>query len=134
MWENGEEAAIETALSREMRQNREKEGRRERKVWREGMKAPLIYEAFAFPLKNNVSRNRDYDIQPRGRTSLLFRCRDANAPLEVIMQRKTNCAANMMSDSETDSGFIDRESRLYRRREKERVVVTSGKIGRAEAE
>lgn len=55
------------------------------------MKAPRIYEGFAFPLKNNVSRNHECDIQraiPRGRMSLLFRRRKTNVPLKVIMQRK----------------------------------------------
>lgn len=75
------------------------------------MKAPRIYEGFAFPLKNNVSRNRGYDIQPRGRTSLLFHCRDTNAPLEIIMQRKTYRVANMMPDFEARRSRITVASR-----------------------
>lgn len=92
----GEEAAIETALSREMRQNhaRKREGGREKGRERmgggrpEGMKAPRIYEGFVFPLKNNVSRNSGYDMQPRGRTSLLFYRCDTNALLEIVARGK----------------------------------------------
>lgn len=61
----GEEAAIETTFSREMRQNHARKrvgggggGRRKggRKKKRGEMKAPRIYEGFAFLLKkNNVS-------------------------------------------------------------------------------
>lgn len=56
--EGGKGAAIEAALSREMRQNRaqekEKEGDESSR-----MEAASIYEGSAFPLKNNVSRNRE---------------------------------------------------------------------------
>lgn len=54
----------------------------------EGMKAPRIYEGFVFPLKNNVSRNSGYDMQPRGRTSLLFYRCDTNALLEIVARGK----------------------------------------------
>lgn len=42
----GKEAAIETALSREMRQNHA----RKREEGIEGMKVPRIYESFVFPV------------------------------------------------------------------------------------
>lgn len=76
----GEEAAIETTFSREMRQNHARKrvggegGRRKggRKKKRGETKASRIYEGFAFPLKKITSRNRGYDIQPRGSESVSF--------------------------------------------------------------
>lgn len=67
-----------------------RKGERKRKGGRglEGMKAPRIYEGFVFPLKNNVSRNSGYDMQPRGRTSLLFYRCDTNALLEIVARGK----------------------------------------------
>lgn len=95
------------------------------------MKAPRIYEGFAFPLKNNVSGNRGYDVQPRERTYVLFHCRaDVNALLEIIMQRRTYRVANIMPDSEA------RRSRITRaRRGRETAsMVAPRKIGKMQAE
>lgn len=78
-----------------------------------------IYEGFAFSLKNNMSRNRGYDIQPRRRERLSFI--SLSRKIEIIMQRKTNRVVNVVPDSETVSEFVDRESPSRKGREREKT-------------
>lgn len=63
-----------------------------------------------------MSRNREYEIQPRGKTSFLFHCCDTNVPLEIIIQGGDESCCKY------DVGFVDRETHgcIEKKKERER--------------